>query len=315
MSVAGDIESFIHSLPRSCHFGSRLICGKVNTCHLPLQRISLRICVKARACHCKGFPCNSDSSESLPDAHTFPDIQCVEYTPSSSPPAAASQSRPVFNGTMDEIIFSNTYKEHWNNAMPGESPIPLSQDGSVLMMARREGNGCRVLKGMVTAYNDFFGNQCRNQSKFNVMEINVNRERSRIYMPNGVPIVMPNGEPIVLVSVPIHLVQRRTNRQQYFAMGVPPGDPDTDRFSPSPSPPRDRLAIENQCAHETNAPAMEEPRVTREAKTSATKQSAVHHVNALKYTVLGEKRHRKRKESKDERKESEDETHVRKKKS
>ena len=197
-------------------------------------------------------------------------------------------------------MFSNTYKEHWNNAMAGESPIPLSQSGNVLMMAVREGDGCRVIKGMVN--NDLFGNQCRNQSTFNVLDNKLNTPGSKIHMPNGVP--------ILLVRVPIHLVQRRTYRQQYFVMGMPPGDPDTDRFLPLPSPPRDRLAIENKCVHETNAPAMEEPRVTGEAKASATKQSAVDHVNALKDTVIMEKRHVKHKLGKKEEEQSEDETHV-----
>ena len=64
--------------------------------------------------------------------------------------AAANQSRPVFNGTMDANTFSNTYKEHWHNAMAGESPVHLSVNDKVMIMAVREGLGCRVTKGRAT---------------------------------------------------------------------------------------------------------------------------------------------------------------------
>ena len=210
--------------------------------------------------------------------------------------AGASQDRPVFNGTMDAIAFSNTYKAHWDRAMTGESPVTLTHRDMIVMKTVRDSLGCRVSKGRVR--NEMFGNQCRSNSMFNILENRLNTCGSTalsaptIYMPNGVP---------------IQIIQRQPSFNT--------GSPDSDRFSPSPSPPPDRLAIEDKSMHATNTPAKEAPSKTGEAQDSATTQSAVDHVNAIKEKVMG-KPDRKRKlvkkkskKSDSEESESEDETY------
>ena len=203
--------------------------------------------------------------------------------------ATEMQTRPVFNGTVDANTFSNTYTSVWNNAMAGESPVVLSHSDLVVLQSVRNSIGCRVSKGRILMHNEVLGKKYKKNSMLNALENKVNTSgstsssESTIYMPNGVP---------------IHLVQR----QPSFHLG----DSETDLFSPSSSSSRDRLAIEDNNIHATNAPAKEEPRKTREAKHSATQQSAVDHVNALKDKVMG-KRHRKRKLGKKESKESDNE--------